>query len=212
MLRSEARCENDARREVQLRVLPGHLACSPQPHVSLCLATGLPHRSGPDAEHWSGTLRKSSFVGFAAVNSIVAGQVLVAINPGHLSTTTGIVIVAVVSMVISFFGYRVLHACERWACEFFFFLSFFPLRSRSSAQFSRSILAGIPVCLAFVLLAGFGGRHLGAAASFNVGQSTKGGILSFISIVVGFTRKRIFSSSSHPSTTRSRSKEEKRSH
>ncbi|GAA5874386.1 hypothetical protein JCM16303_005836 [Sporobolomyces ruberrimus] len=102
-----------------------------------------------------------SFVGFCAVNSIVAGQVLVAVNPGHLSTTAGIVIVAVVSMIISFFGYRVLHACERWAW--------------------------IPICISFILLAGFGGRHLGAAASFNVGQSTVGGVLSFISIVVGFT-------------------------
>ncbi|GAA5913636.1 uncharacterized protein JCM6883_004031 [Sporobolomyces salmoneus] len=102
-----------------------------------------------------------SFIGFCAVNSIVAGQVLVAVNPGELSTTTGIVIVAVISMVISFFGYRVLHACERWAW--------------------------IPICISFVLLAGFGGRHLGAATSFNVGASTKGGILSFISIIVGFT-------------------------
>ncbi|GAA6022870.1 hypothetical protein JCM11491_007025 [Sporobolomyces phaffii] len=101
-----------------------------------------------------------SFVGFSAVNSIVAGQVLVAVS-GELSITVGIVIVAVVSMIISFFGYRVLHACERWAW--------------------------IPVCLAFVLLAGIGGRHLGAAASYNVGQSTTGGILSFISIIVGFT-------------------------
>ncbi|GAA5979685.1 hypothetical protein JCM5350_003812 [Sporobolomyces pararoseus] len=104
-----------------------------------------------------------SFIGFAAVNSIVAGQVLVAINPGHLSITTGIVIVAVVSMVISFFGYRVLHACERWAW--------------------------LPVTIAFILLAAFGGRHLGAATSFNAdtGTSSKGGILSFISIIVGFT-------------------------
>ncbi|GAA6062767.1 hypothetical protein JCM10212_006880 [Sporobolomyces blumeae] len=102
-----------------------------------------------------------SFVGFCAVNSIVAGQVLVAVNPGHLSTTAGIVIVAVVSMAISFFGYRVLHACERWAW--------------------------IPICISFVLLAGFGGRHLGAATSYAVGESTAGGVLSFISIVVGFT-------------------------
>lgn len=58
-----------------------------------------------------------SFIGFCAVNSIVAGQVLAAVNPGHLSTTAGIVIVAVVSMFISFCGYRVLHAVERWACE-----------------------------------------------------------------------------------------------
>ncbi|GAA5929241.1 hypothetical protein JCM1841_004753 [Sporobolomyces salmonicolor] len=102
-----------------------------------------------------------SFVGFCAVNSIVAGQVLAAVNPGHLSLTVGIVIVAVVSLGISFCGYKVMHAVERWAW--------------------------LPVCLAFVLLAGFGGRHLTAAASYDAGQATAGGVLSFISIVVGFT-------------------------
>lgn len=104
-----------------------------------------------------------SFVGFSAVNSIVAGQVLVAVNPGQLPITTGIVIVSIISMVISFFGYRVLHACERWAW--------------------------LPITIAFILLAAFGGRHLGAAASYNTGagESTAGGILSFISLIVGFT-------------------------
>jgi len=57
-----------------------------------------------------------SFIGFCAVNSIVAGQVLAAVNPGGLSVNAGIVIVAIVSMFISFCGYRVLHMIERWAC------------------------------------------------------------------------------------------------
>lgn len=61
-----------------------------------------------------------SFIGFCAVNSIVAGQVLAAVNPGHLSVNAGICIVASVSMLVSFCGYRVLHAMERWACEFAF--------------------------------------------------------------------------------------------
>ncbi|GAA5999823.1 hypothetical protein JCM10207_005927 [Rhodosporidiobolus poonsookiae] len=103
-----------------------------------------------------------SFIGFCAVNSIVAGQVLAAVNPGHLSVNAGIVIVAVISMVISFCGYRILHAFERWAW--------------------------LPVVLAFILLIGFGGRHLGAATSFATDTpATAANVLSFISIVVGFT-------------------------
>lgn len=43
-----------------------------------------------------------SFIGFCAINSIAAGQVLAAINPGSISINVGIVIIAVVSMVISF--------------------------------------------------------------------------------------------------------------
>ncbi|GAA5902554.1 hypothetical protein JCM6882_009315 [Rhodosporidiobolus microsporus] len=103
-----------------------------------------------------------SFLGFCAVNSIAAGQVLVAVNPGGLSTTAGIVIVAVVSMVISFCGYRVLHLIERWAW--------------------------LPVIIAFILLSGFGGRHLGAATSFATdAPATAANVLSFLSIIIGFT-------------------------
>lgn len=79
-----------------------------------------------------------SFIGFCAINAIAAGQVLAAIKPGTISINVGIVIIAVVSMVISFCvssrselfpllwlipltriqGYRVMHICERWACAF----------------------------------------------------------------------------------------------
>jgi hypothetical protein len=103
-----------------------------------------------------------SFIGFCAVNSIVAGQVLAAVNPGHLSVNAGIVIVAVISMLVSFCGYKVLHTMERWAW--------------------------MPVLLAFILLAGFGARHLGSAPSFAASEpATAGAVFSFISIIVGFT-------------------------
>ncbi|GAA5865725.1 hypothetical protein JCM8547_002758 [Rhodosporidiobolus lusitaniae] len=103
-----------------------------------------------------------SFIGFCAVNSMVAGQVLSAVNPENLSTTAGIVIVSVVSMFISFCGYKVLHVVERWAW--------------------------LPVVLAFILLAGFGGRHLGYATSFATeAPATAANVLSFLSIIVGFT-------------------------
>lgn len=49
--------------------------------------------------------------------AIVAGQVLAAVNPGSISLNVGIIIIAIISMIISFCGYRVLHACERYACE-----------------------------------------------------------------------------------------------
>ncbi|BGP48622.1 hypothetical protein JCM10450v2_004498 [Rhodotorula kratochvilovae] len=103
-----------------------------------------------------------SFIGFCAVNAIVAGQVLAAVNPGHLSINAGIVIVAIISMLISFCGYRVLHTIERWAW--------------------------LPIFLSFILLAGFGGRQLGAATSFAADiPATAANVLSFISIIVGFT-------------------------
>lgn len=124
-----------------------------------------------------------SFIGFCAVNSIVAGQVLAAVNPGHLSTTAGIVIVAVISMFVSFCGYRVLHLVERWLCTSRHVAS---LYSRSAN--TPRISPGLPIMISFVLLAGFGGRHLGAATSFASDiPATAANVLSFVSIVVGFT-------------------------
>lgn len=59
------------------------------------------------------------------------------------------------------------------------------------AQLTSRHLTGIPVIISFILLAGFGGRHLGAATSYNAGAGTgtAGNILSWASIVVGFSRE-----------------------
>ncbi|KAM0791611.1 hypothetical protein ACM66B_006053 [Microbotryomycetes sp. NB124-2] len=102
-----------------------------------------------------------TFIGFCAINAILAGQVLAAVKPGSISVSVGIVIIAVISLVISFCGYRVMHACEKWAW--------------------------IPVIFSFVLLAGFGGRHLDAAPSFQPGPASAGAILSWASLIVGFS-------------------------
>lgn len=56
------------------------------------------------------------FTGFCSVNAIVGGQTLSAINQDNLSVTVGIVIIAIVSMLISFAGYKTLHLLEKWAC------------------------------------------------------------------------------------------------
>ncbi|SCZ88097.1 BZ3500_MvSof-1268-A1-R1_Chr2-1g04187 [Microbotryum saponariae] len=103
-----------------------------------------------------------SFIGFNALNALLGGQVLASVNPGTVSTRVGIIIIAAISLVLSFCGYRVLHVFERWVWA--------------------------PVLLAFILLAGFGGRHLGAATSYlDDVPATAGTILSFSSIIVGFS-------------------------
>lgn len=79
-----------------------------------------------------------TFVGFCAVNSIVGGQVLQAVNPGHLSTAVGIVVIAIVSLVVSFFGYRVLHILEKWACKLFLYSSTISPVADNIGQGSRS--------------------------------------------------------------------------
>lgn len=84
-------------------------------------------------------------------------------------------------MIVSFFGYKVLHALERWAC------AFSSLRVLTAS--SRLVLSGIPVIFSFIMLCAFGGRHLGSANAFVNIPATAATVLSFASIVVGFSSK-----------------------
>jgi purine-cytosine permease-like protein len=77
------------------------------------------------------------------------------------TVNVGIVIIAVVSMLVSFCGYKVLHHLERWAW--------------------------IPIIFSFIMLTAFGGRHLSASMDFPASDATPGLVLSFASIIVGFS-------------------------
>ncbi|KAJ9604251.1 hypothetical protein H2200_011085 [Cladophialophora chaetospira] len=53
--------------------------------------------------------------GFGVIGSINGGQCLAAVRPGTLSIEGGIAIIMMVSLVIGFMGYSVLHLFTRWA-------------------------------------------------------------------------------------------------
>ncbi|KAF9064312.1 purine-cytosine permease [Rhodocollybia butyracea] len=56
-----------------------------------------------------------SQIGWLVINSIVGGQVLAAVSTdGHLNDTAGIVIIVVISLVLSFCGYKALHWYETY--------------------------------------------------------------------------------------------------
>lgn len=55
-----------------------------------------------------------SCVGWAAANIIVGAQLINAVNP-HVPGYAGILIIAFCTLVIVFFGYRVVHAYEYWS-------------------------------------------------------------------------------------------------
>ncbi|KAL1742518.1 permease for cytosine/purines, uracil, thiamine, allantoin-domain-containing protein [Schizophyllum fasciatum] len=96
--------------------------------------------------------------GFCILNSILGGQTLASVSSHNLSWTVGIVIITVVSLFISFCGYKVLTWYER--------------------------VAWIPVVIVYVVALGVGGKHLrnfeGAA------PATPGTVLSFAATIVGF--------------------------
>lgn len=53
--------------------------------------------------------------GFAVVNYVVVGQILSAVSGYTMSITVGIVIIAVISYVVSIFGFRLIHTFEKYS-------------------------------------------------------------------------------------------------
>ncbi|CCM01207.1 uncharacterized protein FIBRA_03255 [Fibroporia radiculosa] len=75
-----------------------------------------------------------SMQGFLILDCIIGGQMLASISNGHLNDTLGIVIIGVISLVVTFFGYRVIHWYES--------------------------IAWIPNVVTFIVMLGVGGKHL----------------------------------------------------
>ncbi|PWN28199.1 hypothetical protein BDZ90DRAFT_239626 [Jaminaea rosea] len=107
-------------------------------------------------------LNAASLCGYTILNCILGGQTLSAVSPnGSLTPTVGIVIVAIVSLVVSFMGIRVLHAFERWLW--------------------------VPVLICFCILAGLA-RSGPSGLHFPTPEpaTTSEGVLAMASIVIGF--------------------------
>ncbi|KAI0795398.1 cytosine-purine permease [Abortiporus biennis] len=103
-------------------------------------------------------LNLASMTGFCILNCILGGQTLASVSNGNLSWTVGIVIIAVVSLLVSFCGWKVLNWYER--------------------------LAWIPVLVTFVVALGLGGKHLSNPPPAE--PATAQTILSFAGTIAGF--------------------------
>lgn len=99
-------------------------------------------------------------LGWAAANVIVGAQLINAVNP-HVPGAVGIIIIAVCTLVVTFFGYKVIHAYERWSW--------------------------IPNFIVFLIVIGVFSRTGDfETLPLGVGTSELGGILSFGSTIFGF--------------------------
>ncbi|KAI0698036.1 hypothetical protein C8T65DRAFT_710244 [Cerioporus squamosus] len=76
-----------------------------------------------------------SMEGFLILNCIIGGQTLASVSD-RLDDTLGIVIIGVISLAVTFFGYRVIHWYET--------------------------IAWIPSAITFIVMLGVGGKHLGS--------------------------------------------------
>ncbi|KAH7355944.1 purine-cytosine permease FCY21 [Pyrenochaeta sp. MPI-SDFR-AT-0127] len=101
----------------------------------------------------------ATLTGFCVIDSIIGGFALSAVMDGEtISATVGIVIVALLALVISFCGFRVLHIYERWAW--------------------------IPALIALIIAAGCGGKSLNQQVE--APAATAAQILSFGGLVASF--------------------------
>jgi purine-cytosine permease-like protein len=90
--------------------------------------------------------------------SVIGGQCLSAVADGSLSSAVGIVIVAILSLIISFCGFNVLHIYERYAW--------------------------IPALIAIIVATGTGGSGLKQQAEAE--PATASSVLSFGMIVASY--------------------------
>ncbi|KAF8434519.1 purine-cytosine permease [Boletus edulis BED1] len=94
--------------------------------------------------------------GFLVLNCIIGGQTLASVS-SHLDDTLGIVIISVISLVVTFFGYRFIHWFES--------------------------VAWVPNVVAFIAMLALGYPQLRANQSVVPPTPTPGSILSFASTV-----------------------------
>ncbi|KAG8776445.1 hypothetical protein FRC12_000910 [Ceratobasidium sp. 428] len=106
-----------------------------------------------------GVLQLLGIVGYNIINVILGGQILSVVSGGSLSWNVGIVVITVVSLVITFFGYQVLNWYERYAW--------------------------FPILVVFLVVTGVGGKHLSDPLA-TAGPASRQSVLSFASTVAGF--------------------------
>ncbi|KAG0707997.1 cytosine-purine permease [Suillus ampliporus] len=97
-----------------------------------------------------------SMQGFLILNCIVGGQTLASLS-SHLDDTLGIVIIGIISLVVTFCGYRIIHWYES--------------------------IAWIPNVVAFITMLGVGYPQLRDNQSVSVSPATVAEVISFASIL-----------------------------
>jgi len=100
----------------------------------------------------------ASFMGFTLLNCILGGQTLSSVSGGHLSWSVGIVVVSILSLLLSFCGYKVLNWYEK--------------------------VAWIPVLVVYLVALGIGGKDLASPPPAT--PATASSIFTFASTIAGF--------------------------
>jgi NCS1 nucleoside transporter family len=103
-------------------------------------------------------LNLATLTGFCIIDSVIGGQTLSAVTGGHMSSTVGVVIMAILAMLVCFCGFNVLHTYERYAW--------------------------IPALIAIIVATGTGGKHLHEQVAVEPAAAST--VLSFGALVAGY--------------------------
>lgn len=103
-------------------------------------------------------LNSATVTGFTLISAIVGGQSIAALNPAHVSTSVGIVVVCLVSFAASLLGYRALHIFNAWSW--------------------------IPNLISIIIAVGCGGKYLHLQA--DVAPASPSQVLSYGGLIAGY--------------------------
>ncbi|KAK2594483.1 hypothetical protein QQS21_007830 [Conoideocrella luteorostrata] len=104
-------------------------------------------------------LNLATLTGFTAIICVVGGQCLSAISSGSITPTVGIVVISILSLIVSFAGFKILHIFETFSF--------------------------IPALISIIILAGVGGSGL-KRQSTPASPATAADVLTFGMIIAGY--------------------------
>ncbi len=114
---------------------------------------------------WIGAIIMALFniaacIGWSAVNVIVGGQLIVALSNGAIPLWASILLIAILTTIVSIYGYRYVHRYERYAW--------------------------IPMAIIFVILLIVGAPHFSAVAAQHTGLAEVAAFITFGGAIYGF--------------------------
>ncbi len=114
---------------------------------------------------WVGAIIMALFnvaacIGWSAVNVIVGGQLIVALSHGGIPLWAGILLIAILTTIVSIYGYRYVHGYERYAW--------------------------IPMAVIFVILLILAAPHFSAVPTQNAGLAEVAAFITFGGAIYGF--------------------------
>ena len=98
-------------------------------------------------------------IGYGIISCIIAGQMLSAVNGGHMTIIVGIIVAAIIIGLVALFGMAVLHVYERYVNTYILSPQRFPLPRIAANPIHSIRWASIPQLIVLFVLIGAAGSN-----------------------------------------------------